>query len=133
MKRALKLLRDPGGATLIEFAFGFPVLILLIWMIYQFGLVFRANSGIQHALGEGARDATLWPTPAQATVKTRMQQAVYGIGPGNFTVFDPVPGTQDGSTYWDLRVRYTQSTNMLLFPGPDITLVKTKRVWVAPS
>lgn len=133
MKRALKLLRDPSGATLIEFAFGFPALILLIWMIYQFGLVFRANSGIQHALGEGARLATLWPTPTKENVKTEMQDSVYGIGPGNFTVYNPTQGTLDGSTYWDLKVDYTQNTNMLLFPGPPITLTKTKRVWVAAS
>jgi Flp pilus assembly protein TadG len=131
MKRALRLLRDPSGATIIEFAFGFPILIVLIWMIYQFGLVFRANSGIQHALGEGARLATLWPTPAIDDVKTQMEQSVYGIGPGTFVVAEPEEEEEDGSTYLDLQVTYTQQTNMLLFPGPTINITKTKRVWVA--
>ena len=133
MKKALRLLRNREGATIVEFAFGFPVLILLIWMIYQFGLIFRANSGIQHALGQGARYATLWPEPAKSDVKTAMEQSVYGIGPGLFTVPTPTEGTVDGAKYLDLRVNYTQQTNMLLFPGPRITLTKTKRVWVAST
>lgn len=133
MKLIRRLSADRSGASVIEFAFGFPVLIMLIWMIYQFGLVFRANSGIQHALGEGARYATLWPTPTREDVKSTMQSSVYGIGPGDFTVHDPAPGISGGATYWDLRVDYTQNTNMLLAPGPRITLTKTKRVWVAGS
>lgn len=131
MKRALRLLRDPSGATVVELAFAFPVLIMLIWMIYQFGLLFRANSGIQHALGEGARMATLWPTPGRALVQARMQQSVYGIGPGTFTVSMPSLGTQDGSSYYDLQVDYSQNTTLLLLPGPRVTLRKTKRVWIA--
>lgn len=131
MKRALRLLKDSRGATMVEFAFGFPILIILIWMIYQFGLVFRANSGIQHALGEGARLATLWPTPDTDDVKTKMEQSVYGIGPGTFTVPEPTEAEEDGSTYLDLQVTYTQQTNMLLFPGPTINITKSKRVWVA--
>jgi Flp pilus assembly protein TadG len=131
VKRALRILRDPGGATMIEFAFAFPVLITFIWMIYQFGLVFRANSGIQHALGEGARLATLWPTRTNAQIEAQMEQSVYGIGPGNFTIVPPAPGTLDGANFLDLQVTYTQSVNMLLFPGPNISISKSKRVWVA--
>lgn len=131
MKRALRLAQDSRGATVIEFAFGFPILIILIWMIYQFGLVFRANSGIQHALGEGARFATLWPTPDKDDVQDVMEQSVYGIGPGTFVVPTPTEAVQDGSTYLDLTVTYTQQTNMLLFPGPRIRIQKSKRVWVA--
>ena len=131
MKRAFRLLKDSRGATMIEFAFGFPILIILIWMIYQFGLVFRANSGIQHALGEGARLATLWPTPDVDDVKDKMEQSVYGIGPGTFTVPAPTEAEEDGSTYLDLQVTYTQQTNMLLFPGPTINITKSKRVWIA--
>lgn len=131
MKRALKLLRDPSGATMVEFAFALPILVMFIWMIYQFGLIFRANSGIQHSLGEGARLATLWPTPTTDAVKTRMQQSVYGIGPGEFKISEPVEKELDGATYLDLQVNYQQNTNLLLAPGPRVSITKTKRVWIA--
>ncbi len=50
-----RLTRNEEGAAVIEMAFALPILIVMIWMIVQLGLVFRAMSGIQHALGEGAR------------------------------------------------------------------------------
>lgn len=133
------LLRDERGATVLEFAFAFPVLVVMIWMITQLGFIFRANAGIQQALGEGARYATLClnpsiigctpPTPAQ--VKTRMEGAVGGTHMGVFTALTPVQGTSGGARYYDLRVTYTMPTSLLLFPGPTISLGKSKRVWVA--
>jgi hypothetical protein len=62
-----------------------------------------------------------------------MNSAVWGIGPGTFTVLTPVSGTADGSDYLDLQVTYTQQTNLLLFPGPTINVSRSKRVWVAES
>ena len=58
MKHFKRLRRDQGGAAAIEMAFALPAMIILIWMIVQLGLVFRAMAGIQHSLGEGARLAT---------------------------------------------------------------------------
>lgn len=126
-----RLRRDDRGAAVIEMAFVLPCFIVLLWMVVQLGLVFRAMSGIQHALGEGARIATLYPQPANSAITTRMNAAVYGIGPGTFTIVTPATGTADGSTYLDLSVTYVQPTSLLIFPGPTISVSRSKRVWVA--
>jgi Flp pilus assembly protein TadG len=129
-----RLLRDERGATVVEFAFAFPALIVLIYAIAQLGMVYRAMSGIQHALGEGARIATVWSDPAvtPAQIKTEMTNTVYGIGPGTFTIADPASGTTTGGApYLDLRVTYTQPTSLLLFPGPTISVSRSKRVYIA--
>lgn len=131
MKRLLKLRRDERGATVIEMAFALPAMVIMMWAIVQLGLVFRALSGIDHALGEGARFATLFPTPDNDTIHDRIEESVYGIGPGTFTIADPVAGIEDATTYLDLTVSYTQSTDLLLLPGPDVTVSRTKRVWIA--
>jgi hypothetical protein len=138
MNRFLRELRqDQGGATLIEMAFALPVLIVIIWTVFQYGLVFRANSGIQHALGEGARYATIFPTPDRSLIEARMAEAVYGIGPGEFEyeitpVDDPATLLDESEIgYLDLTVTYTQKTSLLLMPGPTITISKTKRAWSA--
>jgi len=128
-----KLIRNEEGAAVVEMAFALPAFIVLVWMIVQLGLVFRAMSGIQHALGEGARAATLWPVPDTDEIEDRMNEAVYGIGPGEFTVVDAVPGEADGSDYLDLEVTYTQPTDLLLLPGPTISVSRSKRVWVSES
>ena len=133
MKFYKRLKRDQSGAAVVEMAFALPILIVLIWMIVQLGLVLRAMAGIQHSLGEGARLATVWPVPAVATIRTRMNDAVYGIGPGDFDIPDPVAGKADGSDYLDLEVTYTQPTDLLLFPGPTITVSRSKRVWRAET
>lgn len=131
MKCLRILKRDERGAAVVEMAFALPALLVLLWMIVQLGLVFRAMSGIQHGLGEGARMATLFPKPANSAIQDRINDAVYGIGPGSFTIPTPAAGTADGASYLDLRVTYTQETDMLLFPGPTISVSRSKRVWIA--
>lgn len=133
--RRSRLTTDRRGAAVIEMAFALPALIVLMWMIVQLGLVFRAMSGIQHGLGEGARLATVYSNKTIAArkteIKAKITDAVYGIGPGSFVIADPVNNVQDGANYMDLRVTYTQPTDMLLFPGPTINVTRSKRVWIS--
>lgn len=135
-----RLATDEHGAAVVEIAFALPALVVLVWMVAQLGLVYRAMSGIQHALGQGARYATLCiPTstgcnrPNDAAVKTQISNAVYGIGPGTFTISDPAEGTSGGAKYLDLKVSYTQNTNLVFLKGPAITVSRSKRVWVATN
>ena len=136
---ARNLMRSESGAAAIEMAFALPVMILMIWMFVQLAQVYRATAGIQQALGQGARYATLClnpsvtgcTTPTASQVKTKISSSVYGTAPGTFTVSDPVSGQAGTSKYYDLKVTYTQPTDMLLFPGPTINLSRSKRVWVA--
>ncbi|WP_309602358.1 pilus assembly protein [Sphingomonas sp.] len=133
MRLLANLRRDKRGAAVIEMAFALPALIIMMWVIIQLGLVFRAMSGIQHGLGEGARYATLFPKPSDASIKTKISDTVYGIGPGSFTIPTPTSGVADGANYLDLKVTYTQQTDLLLLRGPRITVSRSKRVWVATS
>jgi hypothetical protein len=120
-----RLIGDTRGATVIEFAFAFPALIVLIYCIAQLGMVYRAMSGIQHSLGEGARFATIYPRPTTDAIEAKMEAAVYGIGPGDFEI--PEPDEVDDTIL--LKVTYTQPTSLLLFPGPTITVERTKLVY----
>jgi Flp pilus assembly protein TadG len=71
MKKILTLLRSDRGAATIEMAFAVPVLAMFLWGIFEIGVIFQANAGMQHALGEGARYATLWPSPGIDAIKQR--------------------------------------------------------------
>ena len=51
--------RDESGAAIIEFALSVPILVTMIYGIFELSQLFEANAGMQHALGEGARFATL--------------------------------------------------------------------------
>jgi hypothetical protein len=136
-----KLLRDQAGAAAIEAAFALPILILLIYGIFQVGVAFQASAGMQHALGEGARYATLFPEPDNDLIKTRIQSKVFGVGVGSFseptvtnqceTSGPNVCASGTNSSYKDLSVTFTMTPNFLFFTGPQIALTRTKRVYTA--
>lgn len=128
-----RLITNDKGVAAVEMAFALPILIIMLWMMVQMGLVFRAMSGINHGLGEGARYATLYPQPSSGQIKSKISSTVYGIGPGDFDIPAPIVGVEDGSSYMDLTVTYSQETDLLLLPGPTISVTRSKRVWVADA
>ena len=135
----LRLLkRDERGAAVIEIAIVLPVLITFIWGIFQIGILFQANAGMQHALGEGARLATICEpngagcnSPAPEEVQARINEKVFGIAPGTFTV--PLPTTDAANGFMTLTVNYSQPMNFLFFPGPTVNIARNKRVYIAQT
>ena len=136
----LKLLRrDAEGAAAIEFAIALPVLLVLIYGIFQVGLVFQANAGMQHALGEGARYATLCVptstgcnTPSDSAIVTRMSSKLFGMNIGTFgTPSVTTPASTTCTFCRDLTVTYTVTPNYLFFSGPAVSLSRSKRVYIA--
>lgn len=59
VSRLRSLGRDSTGATLVEFAFVAPVLVLMLMGLFEFGFQVYARSVLQGAVQEAARDATL--------------------------------------------------------------------------
>src|SRR3954468_16320895 len=142
----LRLHHDESGAAVVEMAFALPVLVIMLYAFVQLAEVYRAVAGMQQALGEGSRYATLCyaqsatgcaapapgtgTSPAAGTIKAKIYTSVYGIGPGTFTVADPALGTSGPAQYYDLSVSYSQPPSFLMFPGPTMTLPRNKRVWI---
>ena len=136
MTKVQVLRKDQAGAAAIEFALAVPVLVSFVWGIFQVGLLFQANAGMQHALGEGARFATLCiPTgdscalQTDANIKSTISAKLFGKSDGSFTVFDPVTTTTGGSKYKTLKITYTRGMNFLFFQGPNVTLTRQKIVY----
>jgi len=136
----LKLLRrNEAGAAAIEMAIALPVLLVMIYGIFQVGLVFQANAGMQHALGEGARYATLCvPTssgcnsPSDSAVVTRMSNKLFGMNIGSFgTPTVTTPASTTCTHCKQLSVTYTVTPDFLFFNGRAISLTRTKRVYIA--
>lgn len=127
-----RLGNDERGAAVIELAFGLPVLLLFIFGIFQFGVILQANAGMQHALGEGARFATIFPSPSDSQIQSKMSESVFGMNVGTFGT--PVVSTPSASecTYCkDLSVSYSVTPDFVFFSGPPINLTRTKRVYQA--
>jgi hypothetical protein len=122
---------DDRGAATVEMALTLPILLMFIYGIFTIGVVLAANAGMQHALGEGARLATLYPTPDNGRIRDRMAAKVFGVHVGTFstpTVTDP-PSGQGG--YRILSVSFSVTPNFLFFNGPQINLTRQKKVYLS--
>ena len=59
MKRCIKILSGEKGASAVEFAIILPVLIILVFGIFQFGLAYNDYIALTHAGREGVRLAAV--------------------------------------------------------------------------
>ena len=126
-----KLSRDDRGVATIEMALTLPILLTFIYGIFQIGVILAANAGMQHALGEGARYATLFPTPTNEQIAARIEAKKFGVHVGTWTaaaVADPATGS---SGYRDLSIGYSVTPNFLFFNGPVISWTRQKRVYLS--
>lgn len=136
MTKLFRIRRDERGAAVVEFALTVPVLITLIYGIFEFSQLYEANAGMQHALGEGARFATLCvPTSTgcnaetNVDIKAKMNAKLFGPIDGTFNVQDVVDGTNSKT----LTITYTRTMNFLFFTGPAVTLTRSKLVYTPSS
>jgi Flp pilus assembly protein TadG len=120
---ALARLKSERGAELIEFALVFPVLLLVVLGIVDFGFVFQRMEVVTNAAREGARIAVL-PGYAVADVKARVTNYVQTGGLPT-TAANPVVAVTDvsiptgagGPNLTGKRVQVTY-THSYLFIGP---------------
>lgn len=125
-----RIIADVKGAAAIEMAFALPLLLLFIYGIFQYGVILQANAGMQHALGEGARYATIYPKPADTAIVTRMSDKLVGMNVGTFgTPTVTTPATTVCTNCRLLTVTYTVTPDFLFFNGPPISLTRTKQVY----
>ena len=131
-----RLHTDEGGAAVVELALSLPVLVTLIYGIFECSQLYEANAGMQHALGEGARVATLCipdastssgcDNPTDTTILSRASAKLFRPAGGSYTI--SIPSASAG--YKTLQITYTRTMNFLFFTGPTITLTRTKQVYV---
>lgn len=124
-----RLRLDQRGAAIVEMAIALPVLILFIYGIFVVGLLFWANAGMQHALGEGARFATIFPTPTDSQLQSRVTSSTFGTYNG--TLATPSITTNVAGRYKDISLTYSQPTDFLFFDGPTVSITNSKRVYLA--
>lgn len=132
-----RLLRNDRGVSTVEMAFALPIMIMFVYGIFICGLMFEANAGMQHALGEGARLATIFPVRDNATIKAEMDAKVFGTSQGIFTASVTDGAASDScnasvatTNIKTLRVTYTQPINLLFFQAPPLSLSKCKTVYI---
>ena len=130
MKRLFRLKRDQKGAAALEFALAAPALILFIVGIVQCGVLLMANNGLDNAVGEGARYATIFPQPTEAQITQLMTDRRFGLDPTKIAGPTYATGQTGGSNYVDITMSYTVTPDFIFFTLPPMTLTETRRAFV---
>lgn len=130
-----KLRQDDAGSGAVEFAIAIPVLILFIYGFFTLGMLYQANAGLQHALGEAARFATVYVEandgpPSDAEIQTMIADSDFGLDGGTLQAPE-IDNSQIANGYKTITLTYTRPTEFLYFEGPTVTLTRSKRVYVA--
>ena len=126
---AVALARVQDGIAAAEFAMMAPLVLLLLFMVLNLGLLFEAYNGVQHAVGEGARLATLYPRPTDSQITTTIQNAEFGLDPALATAPTYSHGTNSGIAYVDVTLTYNAPITFPLFILPTVPLTYTKRAY----
>jgi Flp pilus assembly protein TadG len=133
--RIASLVRDIRGSAAVEFAVSVPVLIVMIWGIFQVAMVLQAQAGVEQALGEGARYATIFNTttnarPTNTQISSKIVNSKFGIRNGTWHTPTIDTTNEAASGYIVINVQYDVPTNFLIFSGPTISLSESKRVYI---
>lgn len=126
----LKLLRDESGGAVVEMAIVTPILVVMMWGIFQIGMIFEAQAGMQHALGEAARMATIYPTPSDTAIQAKITSTKFGVSKGTWGT-PQIDNTNLANGYKVITVTYSVPINFLYRRSRTITLTKSKRVYVS--
>ena len=133
MKALFKnLARSKEGAAALEFVLAAPIVILLMFGILQFGIMFLAKSGLEHAVETGARFATIYPRPSDTEIADRVLASGYGMSADRISGPTLTRGTSPGgSPFVDITMTYTVTPNFVFFRLDPVQLQHTRRAYQA--
>jgi Flp pilus assembly protein TadG len=144
MRTGRSIFRNQRGAAAIEAAIAMPVLVVMIYGIFSVGQLFEANAGMEHALGEAARYATLCSslsTTGSTTtcavhtgteVKAMVATKLFGANNGNGTWDDPSLDTSTATSgYVTLTVTYHPTMKFAFYSLPSFVVTRSKRIYLA--
>jgi Flp pilus assembly protein TadG len=129
IRRITSLVRDRRGSAAIEFSIAIPILISMIWGIFQFGLIFEATAGVENALARGARMETIYPTPTDTQVQNEITSGKFGVSNGTWDT--PTIVANSTGTTKTITVTYHHHLNFLFFDGPTVNITRSKVVYLS--
>ena len=127
--RVISFGRCVRGSAAVQFALAVPVLVLFIAGIAQLGILFAASAGMQQALGEGARAATLYPRPTDAAISAKVTNAKFALD-SRYLTSSLSHGTSNGLPYVDIQLSYTPHLSFIFFTASSITITRTRRAYL---
>lgn len=129
-----KLLRRTEGSSAVEFAIAAPVLLGMIFGLIKLGIMFMANAGLQHAVDEGARIATvhsqLTTEEMSAAIRKKATSSRFGLDPARVDAPTINYGVDNGADFAEVTMTYRMPVDFVFFRAPDVTLTRKRRAYL---
>jgi Flp pilus assembly protein TadG len=126
----IRALRNDKGASAVEFAIGAPFLLAAVYGLAQLAILFLAQAGLNHAVAEAARVASVYPRPSSATITAAATDERFGLDATRLSAPVLTETTESGVTYVNISVSYSADVNLLFFGTRTITMGESKKVAV---
>lgn len=107
MRRSTRACDREEGAAAVEFALVFPILVLLLLGIIQFGIVFYQWLEIEHAAREGARWASMRDAGSYGSQLAATKAVVKDAAPGVTLTDDDITVVPANPTIEDFKLPVT--------------------------
>lgn len=104
--RSFRLARCSSGVAAVEFAFVFPLLLIMIIGLYAVGSVLHCISSVRFALEQTARTLQLNPSLTQSDLQTVIDQKLVNYGKQAVTLTMTVSKDASGSDIAQLTASY---------------------------
>jgi len=128
-----RLLRSDCGIGAVEFALIAPVICAFIVGVAQLGMLFFANAGLQSAVAEGARLATVYPRPSNEQIIARITDRRFGLDPAFITAPTVNDFEVNNRDYKQISMSYQVPLDFIFYQTSPVTLVANRRVFVYPN
>ncbi len=130
MRRLHRLRENDSGVAAVEFAMIMPVLLVVILGVLQLGILFSANAGLQSAIGDAARYATIYPTPTDAQIESHAMSKTFALNSSRISDVSVVRGTNNAVKYIEVSMTYSVPLEFIFFEAPSVDLTETRRAYL---
>jgi Flp pilus assembly protein TadG len=130
MKKLLKnLFHNKHGSIAVEFALVSPIILTLLFGLFQMGILFYAQAGLNQGINEGARYATIYPAPSDSEIKARVVAKAFGLQSQYIQAPTITRGVSDGVAYVDVSMTYQVPVGFAFASIPAVNIRATRRAF----
>ena len=134
----IKLKNDNKGATAIEFVFAAPVLLLLLFGMFEFSRVLFTQGILNYSAEQGTRYAMVnfdhdnlnpdYIASIKSDIETVSRNSFILVSDSNISNFDVgVITNADNTSTVNITIDYTYKMSLPLIPHSDFTLTGTSK------
>lgn len=108
---AKRYFKNESGSNAVEAAFCFPIIILLIFACFQYGIFFQKSSDVNHTFDRIARQVVLLENPSKSDIESLIEDA-YDTNLHKDVTYNVVMTEKYDQDFADISVNYAHTISL---------------------